>query len=239
LGATRRALGATSILEQRLHNQGITDRRFRRAADLVDWFGAVQAQEYPFAKWGLALRMAEGVTDRAIERACDDGRLLRTHVMRPTWHFVTPAAIRWMLELTAPAVHRRMATYMRNVGVERPLCLRATALFERALGDGRYLTRQELGAYLRRHRIVAAGVRLALLTMFAELEGVICSGPRRGKSATYALLASARRTPNASRPMRRSPRSAGDSSAATVRRPCATSSGGRASRPPTPSGRSR
>jgi hypothetical protein len=144
--------------------------------------------------------MADGVTDQSIERACDEGRILRTHVMRPTWHFVTPAAIRWMLELTAPAVHRRMATYMRQAGLDRPLCVRATTLFERALGDRRYLTRQELGAHLGRHRMVAAGVRLALLTMYAELEGVICSGPRRGRAASYALVAE--RAPNAKRLLR-------------------------------------
>jgi hypothetical protein len=186
-----------SIPDLRLHNQGITDTRRRRPADVVDWLGAVQAQEYAFAKWGLALRMAGGVTDQAIERACDDGRILRTHVLRPTWHFVTPAAIRWMLDLTGPAVHRRMATYMRRAGLDGSLCTRATALFEGALGGRRYLTRQELGAHLGHHGVAAAGVRLALLTMYAELEGVICSGPRRGRTATYALVAE--RAPDAKR----------------------------------------
>ena len=196
-GRAGSGIGVTSIPVQRLHNQAITDTRFRRAVDVVDWLGAVQAQEYPFARWGLALRMTDGITDRVIEKACDDGRILRTHVMRPTWHFVTPAAIRWMLELTAPAVHRRMAPYMRRLELDKPLCVRATTLVERALGDGQHLTRQELAARLKRHRIVAAGIRLALLTMYAELEGVICSGPRRGKTATYALVAE--RAPNAKR----------------------------------------
>ncbi len=64
------------------------------------WLGAVQAQDYPAAKWGLGLR-APGVSDADVERAFDEGAILRTHVLRPTWHFVTPSDIRWMLALTA------------------------------------------------------------------------------------------------------------------------------------------
>ena len=42
--------------------------------------------------------------------------------------------------------------------------------------------------YLKRAKIPADGLKLAYLMMHAELEGVICSGPRRGKQFTYALL---------------------------------------------------
>ena len=184
----------TAIPEQRLHNQRITRAVHRQPADVVAWLGAVQAQEYPAARWGLALRMPPGTTDAEIERAVDEGRILRTHVMRPTWHFVTPADIHWMLELTAPRVHRAMSYYRRQHGLETALLTRATAAFERALRDGQCLTRTELGAQLGRGgpvtnvTQVAKGIPLALLTIYAELEGVICSGPRRGKQLTYALL---------------------------------------------------
>ena len=53
---------------------------------------------------------------RRVERACADGRILRTHVLRPTWHFVLPADIRWMLALTAPRVRAAMASYDRKLG---------------------------------------------------------------------------------------------------------------------------
>jgi hypothetical protein len=178
----------TEIAEQRLHNQRITRAECRKPADVVAWLGAVQAQEYPAARWALALRMPDGTTDAAIERAFDEGRILRTHVMRPTWHFVAPADIRWMLELTAPRVHRSMAYYRRQLGLDTALLTRAATLFERALRDGQYLTRGELGAQLERAGLAAKGVRLAHLTIYAELEGVMCSGPRRGKRLTYALL---------------------------------------------------
>jgi hypothetical protein len=185
-----------AIPERRLLNQGIDRIRHRQAADVVEWLGAVQAQEYEPAKWALGLRMADGA-DADIERAFEQGRILRTHVMRPTWHFVTPADIRWMLELTAPCVHRRMAPYDRQLGLDAATKRRGTAVIERALGDGECLTRVELGERLKSAGLAFTSTRLAHLAMYAELEGVICSGPRRGKTFTYALIAE--RAPKARR----------------------------------------
>jgi len=131
---------------------------------------------------------AGSTTDAAIERAIDRGRILRTHVLRPTWHFVTPNDIRWMLELTGPLVHQRMSSYDRQLGLHADVMTRAVAVIERALGEHRYLTRRELGAELGRAGLPARSRELAHIAMYAELEGVICSGPRRGKQSTYALL---------------------------------------------------
>jgi hypothetical protein len=162
----------------------------------VAWLGAVQAQEFGPAKWALGLRLPETATDSSIDKAFDAGRILRTHVMRPTWHFVAATDIRWMLELTAPRVHRTVSQYCRNLGLDRAMCTRAASIFERAL-DGQALTRTELRTHLERARLTATGISLAMLTIFAELEGVICSGPRRGKNQTYAQLSA--RAPHAKR----------------------------------------
>jgi hypothetical protein len=178
-----------SISDQRLQNQRITRPFQRRVDHLVAWFGAVQAQEYGPAKWGLGLRSRPGTTDTAIERAIEQGRILRTHILRPTWHFVTPADIHWMLELTAPQVQRRMSTYDRQLGLDARVMTRAAGVFERALGDNGCLTRRELGAHLQRAGLPNRTMHLAHIAMHAELEGLICSGPRRGKQSTYALLA--------------------------------------------------
>jgi hypothetical protein len=155
----------------------------------VAWFGAVQAQEYGPAKWALALRAPRATTDAAMERAFNQGRLLRTHLLRPTWHFVTPADIRWLLELTGPHVARTMASYDRQLGLHADMMTRAVAVIERALGEHRYLTRRELGVHLARAGLPAGSRELAHIAMHAELIGVICSGPRRNKQFTYALLA--------------------------------------------------
>ncbi len=179
----------SAIAARRLENQLITRTRRGGPADVVQWLGAVQAQEYPFAKWALGLRMRVAATDAAIERAFDDGTILRTHVLRPTWHFVTPADIRWMLELTAPHIHRAMASYNRRLELDTATFRQGIQVFERALRDGQHLTRAELAAQLESAGLIARGQRLAYLVAHAELERVLCSGPRRGKQFTYALLA--------------------------------------------------
>jgi hypothetical protein len=176
------------IAERRLENQRITCLAPGRPADVVSWLGAVQAQEYDAAKWAIGLRMPDGTTDADVERAFNDGRILRTHVMRPTWHFVAPSDIRWLLALTAPRVQRVMSSYNRRLELDSRTLTRGAAVIERALRDHGYLTRIELGERLRRAGLPMAGQRLAHLVMHAELEAVICSGPRRGTRFTYALL---------------------------------------------------
>ena len=186
-----------TVAAQRLHNQYVTRPGPRDPARLVAWMGVVQAQEFGPAKWGLGLRMPRGVTDAHIQRAFDAGKILRTHVLRPTWHFVSPADIRWMLELSAASVHRRMAIYDRRLGLTTAVLTRATRIIERALGDGGNLTRVELGTHLERAGLPSKSFYLGHVALYAELEGVICSGPRRGKQFTYALLD--QRAPNARR----------------------------------------
>ena len=176
------------IASQRLHNQHITSPRRGSPADLVAALGAVQAQEYAFAKWALALRLRLRTTDAAIEGALNRGEILRTHVLRPTWHFVAAPDLVWLQQLTGARVSARLATYLRNFGIENRTQIKAVAVIERALGGGRYLTRQELRARMGRAGIALGGTPLALVIMNAELEHVICSGPRRGKQFTYGLV---------------------------------------------------
>ena len=171
----------------RLRNQRLAGRRLGSAEDVVSWMGAVQAQEYGEAQWGLALR-TRGATLKAIEQACDSGKILRTHVLRPTWHFVARCDIRWMLALTGPYVSKRMAPYNVKLGLDAATFKKSQTIIARAL-RGTQLTRQELKAELQRGGIAADGVqRLAHIVMQAELDAVICSGPRRGRHATYALF---------------------------------------------------
>lgn len=186
-----------SILRRRLSNQRIEGPGHRTAADVVAWFGAVQAQEFDPARWGIGLRMGDRTTECDVQRAFDAGRILRTHVLRPTWHFVTPADIRWMLELTGSRVQKRMAIYWRQMALDRATMTRGTAVIERALGDGGWLTRAELAESLHRAGLPLVTHRLAHLALYAETEAVICSGPRRGKQSTYALIAN--RAPRTSR----------------------------------------
>lgn len=175
------------ILPARLSNQWLGDRKGDSPEAVTAWLGAVQAQDYAAAKWALGLRLI-GATDAEIEQAFNAGAILRTHVMRPTWHFVTPADLRSLLALTAPRVHAVNGSRYRELELDAALFARGHAVLAKALRDGQPLTRTELGQYLAQNRIPVAGQRLAYLLMHAELEALICSGPRRGKQFTYALL---------------------------------------------------
>lgn len=176
------------ITRSRLASQFLTTRGPRRATGVVGALLAVQAQDYPGAKWALGQR-TPGATDRDIEHEIDEGRILRTHLMRPTWHFVLPGDIRWLLTLTGPRVSQQMASYNRKFGLTPAVVRRANDAIARAVEGGRHRTRAELRDVLARARVGSLDPqRLGHIMLQAELDQVVCSGPRRGKQFTYALL---------------------------------------------------
>jgi hypothetical protein len=177
------------IAHQRLLNQRLAANPFEKPDEVVDWLVAVQAQDYFGAKWALGLRLRQDAHDADIDRAFNTGDILRTHVMRPTWHFVTPTDIRWLLALTAPRVQAVNATMYRKLELDSVTLKRSHKALIKALQGGKQLTRDELRDALEKRGIAADnGQRLAYIVMQAELDGLICSGPRRGKQFTYALL---------------------------------------------------
>lgn len=177
-----------NIAQQRLHNQHIGGTPFAEPDAVVRWLGAVQAQDYLGALWAVGLRMREA-TEAAVEQACIAGTILRTHLMRPTWHFVTPADIRWLLALTAPRVNAMNAYAYRNLELDDATFARSNTALANALRGGKQLTRPELASVLRGVGIATENLlRCTMLMMRAELDGVVCSGARRGKQFTYALL---------------------------------------------------
>lgn len=184
----QRRLTAAHIRHLRLARQHISRPAKLSVAAMVSRLVAVQAQDIAGAKWALGLRL-QGVDDHEVERAFDAGAILRTHLLRPTWHFVTPADIRWLLMLTGPRVQARNAPICRKLGLDARTLNRGVAAIARALARDHHLTRDALREVLERARISTAGPqRMAYLVMHGELEGVICSGPRQGRQFTYALL---------------------------------------------------
>jgi len=172
---------------QRLYQQRLTGTPLARPEDVVAWLGAVQAQEYPGGKWALSMRTPH-LTDAVIDAACNEGRILRTHIMRPTWHFVTPEDIRWLMALTAPRVLAASAHMYRKLELDETTLRQSNAVIVRALEQEHVLTRVELGARLEAVGISIEGLRLTFMMFRAELDALICSGPMRGKQFTYALL---------------------------------------------------
>lgn len=175
------------LLQLRLQHQQIINPVFKEPQALVTWMGAIQAQDYAMCQWALGLRLP-GTTENSIEEAFAQGKLLRTHVLRPTWHLVAPADIRWMLQLTAPRIHAYSGTYYRQSELDDAQFRKSNKVLEKALRDHNHLTRTELAEALNKAKISTEGLRLTHLLFYAELEGLICSGAKQGKQATYALL---------------------------------------------------
>lgn len=184
---SRLATAHTDLLRRRLAGQHLTSPGPKTAADVVRALGAVQAQDYAGAKWAVAQRTS-GATDADVERELTAGGILRTHVLRPTWHFVAPEDIRWMLALTAPRVSAAMAYHARVNELTPAAFRRSNAALTRALAGGNHLTRPELAKVLERARLGTTSEQRVGLMMRAELDAVVCSGPRRGKQFTYALF---------------------------------------------------
>jgi hypothetical protein len=178
---------SSDLLALRLSNQGLTGPGFERPEQVVAWLGAVQSQDFGAAKWAVGQRISDA-EEAAVEQAFNEGRFLRTHVLRPTWHFVMPSDIRWMLKLTAPRVLAAMAYNNRRLGLDAAVLKRSRTVLSKALRGGKALQRAQLAAALEQSGIDTTGLRLSHFTMHAELEGVICSGPRQGRQFTYMLL---------------------------------------------------
>src|SRR5262245_2473919 len=162
-----------SIARRRLASQHLVTPRRTRVADVVRVLGAVQAQDYQYAKWAIAQR-TRTILDVDVEAAFSSGVILRTHVLRPTWHFVLPEDVRWMLELTGPRVQRVMSYYGRQLGLDSAAYRKSWRALERALRDGQQLTREELRPVLKRSGVpVSTGQHIGRVLIEAETSRVV------------------------------------------------------------------
>jgi len=175
------------LARRRLFSQRLTGEPLTSPVEVVRWFGAVQSQDCGGAKWALAQR-TRAATDTELDRLLDSGRILRTHLLRPTWHFVLPEDVRWLLELTGPRVRQGIAGRHRRLEIDAATVVRAERAMTDALARSHPLNRNELGAVLTASGLSVEGQRLPHLILAAELDGLIASGPRRGRELTYALL---------------------------------------------------
>lgn len=175
------------VLRRRLAQQRLVGDGLASAADVVRLLTCVQSQEYAHAFWSVGMR-TNGLTFAEVRQEFDSGGFLRTHILRPTWHFVAPDDIRWILQLASPRVQQQNASRYRELGLSQADLDRGSQLMVGALSERNFLTRRELGAVLTEHGMSVEGQRLAHLVMNAELEARICSGPIRGAQHTYAVL---------------------------------------------------
>ena len=107
-------LGDLDIARWRLRSQHLVEPRLATAGEVVGALLAVQAENPGQSAWAVAARTA--TPDAAdLARLLDDGRVVRTHVLRPTWHYVAADDVAWLVELTAPRVRRTTQQQLRTV----------------------------------------------------------------------------------------------------------------------------
>ncbi len=171
----------------RLASQMILHTKFKTPGEVVSWMGAMQAQDYNMAKWAIGVR-TNNCTNRMVEEAFNRGEILRTHVMRPTWHFVAPEDIRWMLLLTAPRIKSSTKSRDKDLEITEEIYTKTNQVIVKTLEGGKHSTREELAVAIEKFGIVVDSSRLNHFMMRAELDGIVCSGALKGKKHSYALL---------------------------------------------------
>lgn len=175
------------VLRLRLRHQLLEGSSADSPEAVVASMTAMQAQDHAAARWSVAQRARTPLAASAIDSAFDEGRVLRTHVLRPTWHFVVPGDLRWLIRLTGPRVEAANARHYRELELDPPTLLRSEVVIAEAVSKGPQ-TRNELAAALEAKRIRLFGERLTYVLMHAELCAHICSGPKRGRQHTYAAF---------------------------------------------------
>lgn len=177
----------TDIATLRLQHQQLIKTSFKKPADIVSFFGAMQAQEYANSKWGIGVRLP-GCKDADIEKAIHNKSIIRTTAFRGTLHLIAAADVRWMLQLIAPAVKSRMSSMQRSLEMDAAFLHNTNQLIAHALAGGNHLTRKALTTLLQGKGIDTSDHRMNLIIYHAALEGLICHGPLSGKQFTYTLL---------------------------------------------------
>lgn len=177
----------SDIATVRLINQQVLESSYSTPKELISWMGALQAQDYEMAKWAMGVRLP-GSDRKTIEAAIERGDIIRTHLLRPTWHFVSADDLRWMLELTAPRVKVAMRSRHKQLGLSKDIIAKSNGVIEEALVRDGFLTRSQLVDELARAGFENKNNLASHLLLWAELDGIICSGPSKGKAYTYALL---------------------------------------------------
>jgi hypothetical protein len=183
-----RAMHIADLHRRRLRNQRLIGDRSASAEAVVGWLGAVQSQEYAYARWSVGQRAAHA-RDSVIEELVAANRLIRTHILRPTWHFVAAADLRWMMALSGPRVDARNGPRYRQLELDEATLARARDVIRAGLAGGRRLTRPQIGELLAAAGIdVGPPYRREAIVMHAELNLVVCSGGFEGRLPTYRLV---------------------------------------------------
>lgn len=184
----RSGITPAEILRLRLENQALARASFRNPAEVVAWFGAMQAQDYLGSLWAIGLRL-RSATEARVEAAAAERAIVRTWPMRGTLHFVAAADVRWMTGLLAPRViARNAARYKKEFDIDASLLGRSREVVTGALNGGKRLGRNAIYQALEAGRIRTGSSRGLHILLWLAMEGTLCLAGRDGKQHTFALL---------------------------------------------------
>lgn len=172
------------------HHRLVSQKLYKTSSispqEIVKHLGAMQAQDYSMAKWAIGSRC--DATEAAIEEAINSAEIIRTHILRPTWHFVSADDIYWMLDVSAPQVKRFTASAGKKYDYDAKKLDQTNSKIEKLLSGNKHLTREEIMQELGIKKTSNEDFLSAALMMNAELDGLVCNGRMKGKQITYALL---------------------------------------------------
>ena len=177
------------IARWRLRSQHLVAPHAGSAGAVVRSLLAVQAENASQAAWAVASRTPRPDAGD-LDALLDEGQVVRTHVLRPTWHFVAAEDIGWLLELTAPRIRPLIVRQLEDLhGLSGAGLARATSAVVDGVAEQPDQTREQVAERLRAHGVEPTGQLLMLLLVLLELDQLICSGRRSGGVHTYAAFA--------------------------------------------------
>jgi hypothetical protein len=171
----------------RFRNQQIAGSGFIAVKEIASWMGALQAQDFKMSKWAFGIRLKDS-TETTINKAIDSGEIIRTHLLRPTWHFVSSKDIYWISELTAAQIRASVKFRDIELGLTEAIFRKSNSVIEKSLRNGIHLTREELISNLVKANIDVADNRASHLLLRAETNGIMCGGRLKNSKPTYTLL---------------------------------------------------
>ena len=167
-------------VSQRLLSQQLASPQFKDPAEVVSWFGAMQAQDYKAMRWAVS-----------------DGRIIRTHLQRTTWQLVAGEDLGWMLDLCRPKALTGLRGWMHSNGVDIPLKEehKISAIFAEAMAGKGSVQKEFLAEALRERDIDMVEQRFSYHLRLAEYSGLLCAGNLHPTKRTFSLVSEKVRNP--------------------------------------------
>ena len=174
----------------RLLNQQLICPQFDHPAELVNYMGAIQAQEYRMMRWAVAMRTRKP-SAKAFKEAFDSGQIIRLHLMRGTWQLVSAEDYWPLVELCAPRAMAVTKGWMNSnkISISDDEVMQIRDIIIQTVADKRSATKEEIVQALAEKDIYMDEHRLSYHIRMAEISGTICSGDLLPMKATYALTA--------------------------------------------------